>query len=206
MASQQVIEKLEKLQSELETVSIAIKHIDKAAIVAGTAADILIKIPELLIELKSVEENHRKDLQTSLKEKIDSIEKQLQSLLTELKDKAKQLDQVIDKINKLEKVINDYIVVLQKINFPDRLDKIDNQISSINIGVENLQTAIQNTQFKIDIINTLMIDTKTSIDSKQIEVSKILNDQRNEIQKLKVFLIAIFTLILTSIIIFVALF
>ncbi len=89
MPSQQVIEKLEKLQTELETVSVAIKHIEDASKVAKTASDILKKIPELLTELKSVEEKHRKDLQKDLKEKIDAIEKQLQSLLTELKDKAK---------------------------------------------------------------------------------------------------------------------
>lgn len=150
MPSQQVIEKLEKLQTELETVSIAVKHIDEAAKVAKTAADILKKIPELLAELKSVEEKHRKDLQKDLKEKIDAIEKQLQSLLTELKDKAKQLSQVIEETKKLEKSITDYFAELRKINFPERLDKIDNQISSINIGVGNLQTSIQRSQEKIE--------------------------------------------------------
>ena len=108
------------------------------------------KIPELLSELKLVEDKHRKDLQKDLKEKIDSIEKQLQSLLIELKDKAKQLSQVIEETKKLEKAIDDYIVELRKINFPERLDKIDNQISSINIGVGNLQTTIQRSQEKIE--------------------------------------------------------
>lgn len=150
MPSQQVIEKLEKLQTELETVSVAIQHIEDASKVAKTAADILKKIPELLAELKSVEEKHRKDLQKDLKEKIDAIEKQLQSLLTELKDKAKQLSQGIEETKKLEKSITDYFAELRKINFPERLDKIDNQISSINIGVGNLQTSIQRSQEKIE--------------------------------------------------------
>jgi hypothetical protein len=150
MPSQQVIEKLEKLQTELETVSVAIKHIEDASIVAKTAADILMKIPDLLTELKLVEYKHRKDLQKDLKEKIDAIEKQLQLLLTELKDKAKQLSLVIEETKKLEKGINDYILELRKINFPDRLDKIDNQISSINIGLGNLQTIIQRSQEKIE--------------------------------------------------------
>ena len=150
MPSQQVIEKLEKLQTELETVSAAIKHIEDASKVAKTAADIWKKIPELLAELKSVEEKHRNDLQKDLKEKIDAIEKQLQSLLTELKEKAKQLSQVIEETKKLEKSIADYFAELRKINFPERLDKIDNQISSINIGVGNLQTTIQRSQEKIE--------------------------------------------------------
>ena len=44
----------------------------------------------------------------------------------------------------------DYFAELRKINFPERLDKIDNQISSINIGVGNLQTSIQRSQEKIE--------------------------------------------------------
>jgi len=150
MPSKQVIEKLEKLQTELETVSEAVKHIDEAAKVAKSAADILKKIPELLAELKSVEETHRKNLQKDFKEKIDSIEKQLQSLLTELKDNAKLLSQLIEETKKLEKSIIDYFAELRKINFPERLDKIDNQISSINIGIGNLQTSIQRSQEKIE--------------------------------------------------------
>ena len=150
MPTQIVIEKLKDLQDELETVAAAVKHIDDASKVAKTAADILKKIPELLTELKSVEEKHRKDLQKDLKEKIDAIEKQLQLLLTELIDKSKHLSQVIEETKKLEKAINDYIVELRKINFPERLDKIDNQISSINIGVGNLQTTIQRLQEKIE--------------------------------------------------------
>lgn len=150
MPSQQVIEKLEKLQNELETVSFAIKHIEDASKVAKAAADILKKIPELLTELKTVEEKHRKDLQKDLREKIDAIEKQLQSSITELKDKAKQLSLVIEETKKLEKSISDYFTELRKINFTERLDKIDNQISSINIGVGNLQTSIQRSQEKIE--------------------------------------------------------
>ena len=150
MPSQQVIEKLENLQSKLETVSGAIKHIDEASKVAKSASDILKKIPELLAELKIVEEEHRNDLHKDLKEKIDVIEKQLQLLLAELQDQAKQLSQVIEETRRLEKSISDYFAELKKINFPERLDKIDNQISSINIGVGNLQTSIQRSQEKIE--------------------------------------------------------
>lgn len=149
MPSQQVIEKLENLQTELETVSVAIKHIEDASKVANTAADILKKIPELLTELKSVEEKHRKDLQKDLKEKIDAIEKQLQALLADVKDKEKQLNDLINETEKFEKSISDYFTGIKNINFPERLDKIDNQISSINIGVGNLQTAIQSTHSSI---------------------------------------------------------
>lgn len=200
MPTPQVIEKLEALQSKLETVSIAIKHIEDASMVAKTAADILKKIPELLTELKSVEEKHRKDLQKDLKEKIDVIEKQLQSLLAELKDKAKQLNQVIEETKKLEKSITDYFAELRKINFPERLDKIDNQISSINIGVGNLQTAIQISQTKIDSVNLALNEAKQSIEKKQIVIQELLiqrlNHQDNEIKLLKTILFVVCGLVI----------
>lgn len=205
MPSQQVIEKLEKLQTELETVSSAIKHIEDSSKVAKSAADILKKIPELLTELKSVEEKHRMDLKQDLKEKIDAIEKQLQSLLTELKDKAKHLSQVIEETKKLDKAINDYFEELKKINFPERLDKIDNQISSLNIGVGNLQTAIQNSQAKIDAINLAINETKKSIVSEQNEnhksLTQRLDQQDNEIRFLKTVLFVACGLIVIGIIV-----
>lgn len=208
MPSHQVIEKLEKLQTELETVSVAIKHIEQASNVAKTAADILKKIPELLSELKSVEEEHRNDLQKDLKEKIDSIEKQLQLLLTELKDKAKELTQVIEENKKLEKSINDYFLELRKIKFPERLDKIDNQISSINIGVGNLQTVIQISQTKIDAVNLALNDAKQSIEKKQIENHELsllllqrINHQGKEIKLLKTILIVIGGLVIIELIV-----
>ena len=204
MPSQQVIEKLKKLQTELETVSIAIKHIEDASKVAKSAADILKKIPELLTELKSVEEKHRKDLLDVHKKKIEEIETQLQSLLTELKDKTKQLGQAIEETKELEKAINEYFVELKKINFPERLDKIDNQISSINIGVGNLQTAIQNTQTKIDTVYTALNGAKQYIESKQnenhITITQRLNQQDKELKLLKTVLFVVCGLIIIGII------
>jgi DNA repair exonuclease SbcCD ATPase subunit len=181
MPSPIVIEKLEKLQTELETVSFAIKHIEDASKVAKTAADILKEIPELLSELKSVEEKHRKDLQKDLKEKIDAIEKQLQLLLIELKDKTNQLSQIIEETKKLEKAINEYFLELRKINFPERLDKIDNQISSINIGVGNLQTTIQRLHEKIEkgfeeIIQILRSGFSSINDSLKHSQEKVISD------------------------------
>ena len=183
MPTQTVIEKLKDLQDELEKVAAAVKHIDEASKVAKTASDILKKIPELLTELKVVEVEHRKDLQKDLKGKIDVIEKQLQSLLIELKDKAKQLSQVIEETKKLEKSITDYFAEIRKISFPERLDKIDNQISSINIGVGNLQTAIQTSQTKIDAINSALNETKQSITKKQTDNQELLIQRLNHHDK-----------------------
>lgn len=200
MPSEQVIEKLKNLQTELETVSVAVKHIDEAAKVADTAAEILKKIPELLTELKSVEEKHRENLQKDFKGKIEVIRKQLQSLLDELNDKTKQLNQVIEEIKKLERSISDYYAEIKKINFPERLDKIDNQISSINIGIGNLQSAIQISQTKIDLVYSALNEVKQSIEKKLTDNQRLLiqrlNHQDKEIKLLKILLFFIGGLVL----------
>jgi len=61
-----------------------------------------------------------------------------------------------EKIIKHLDVYNDFVIIVEnlinsikKIDFPSRLDKIDNTISGINIGIQNLQTKI------IDIEKTL---------------------------------------------------
>ncbi len=166
MPTQTVIEKLKDLQDELETVAAAVKHIDAASKVAKTASEILKKLPELINDLKALEEKLHQELLKVHKDKIDALGKQLLNLLTDVKEKSMQLNQLIDETKKLEKAISDYYSEIKRINFPERLGKIDNQISSINIGVGNLQTAIQNTQTKVDVVQSSVNSLSQSIDKK----------------------------------------
>lgn len=150
MPTQSVIEKLEELHKVLDKTSSAVTHIDDAAIVAKNAAAILKSFSALIDDLKAIEEKHRQELFKIHKDKIDALQGQLQILLTELKEKSEKFNQLIDETNILEHTISDYYSEIKKINFPERLDKIDNQISAINIGIANLQTAIQETQRRIE--------------------------------------------------------
>lgn len=195
MPTQPVIEKLEELRKELDKASTAVKHIDDAANVAKNAAAILEGFISLLNDLKALEENHRQELIKIHKDKIDALEEQLQRLLTELKDKSKQLNQLIDETNKLEKAISDYYTEIKKINFPERLDKIDNQMSSINIGVGNLQTAIQSTQTIISSIQSSVNSLSQSMDKKFSDLGNKLaieyNLVRKEIKKNRIITISV---------------
>jgi chromosome segregation ATPase len=195
MPTQPVIERLKELQTELETVSAAVKHIDEASKVAETAAKILKKLPELISDLKDLEENHRQELLKVHKEKIEDLEKELLSLLAQLKKMSMQLTQLVDETKKLEKSISDYLSEIKRINFPERLDKIDNQISAINIGVGNLQSAIQSTQTKIDAVQSSVGILSQKIDSKFYDLEiKIAADNaflKKEIKANKIIVIAL---------------
>jgi len=103
--------------------------------------------------------------------------------LAELKEKSKLLNQLIVETKKLENTISDYYSEIKKINFPERLDKIDNQISSINIGVANLQTAIQNTQTKVDSVQTSLSSTSQAIEKRFFDLENKIVSENSSIKK-----------------------
>lgn len=151
MPSQQVIEKLQDTQRELDKIKSAVEHIQDAAAVVQKASHVVLEVQKLIKELQSIEKDHRFDLIKILKERIGEIERQIEASVKELDKGVKQLGQLIIEVALLEKNISKYFEDIKKINFPERLDKIDNQISSINIGIQNLQGDVRRLQDKIEL-------------------------------------------------------
>ena len=75
----------------------------------------------------------------------------------------------LDKVNELIQYIN-------KVDFPSRLDKIDNTISSINIGIQNLQGIVNDLlreqQKKFEYFEKLMTENFTKINSQNKKTEK----------------------------------
>lgn len=143
MPSQQVIETLKQLQSKLGELAPAIAHIEKASEVAKKTSKIAGEFPILISDLKAIEEAHRNSLQNEFKKKILQLEKEVKSIIDAVGIANESLSNSIKESSKIDKSISKYVVEIQKINFPDRLDKIDNQISAISIGLGNLQSTSQ---------------------------------------------------------------
>lgn len=152
MPSQQVIEKLQDTQRELDKIKSAVEHIQDAADVVQKASHVVSEVKNLIKELQSIEKDHRFDLIKILKERIGEIERQIEASVKELDRGVKQLGQLTIEVARLEKNISKYFEDIKKINFPERLDKIDNQISSINIGIQNLQGDVRRLQDKIELV------------------------------------------------------
>jgi|GEM_PF-5355924 len=150
MPTEQVVEKLKALQEQLDTISSAVIHIDKAAQVASDASSIAGGLAELVNELKSLELDHLNELRTFHTERVGEVEQSLLKLLTSLDERGEELTQIISETRQLETAIGNYFTEIRSVNFPERLDKIDNQISAINIGIGNLQTGQQQSQDKAE--------------------------------------------------------
>ncbi len=150
MPTEQVVEKLKALQEQLDTISSAVIHIDEAAQVASNASNIASGVAELVQELKSLELEHLNELRAFHAEKVVELEQSLLKLLTSLEERGEDLAQIISETRQLETAIGNYFTEIRSINFPERLDKIDNQISAINIGIGNLQTGQQQSQDKAE--------------------------------------------------------
>lgn len=150
MPSQQVIDKLLETQKELDKIKTAVKHIEDASDVAQKAAHVVLEMQKLVKELDSIEKEHRLELLKLLREQIGEIERRIESALKELEIGTTELRQLAVDLSRLEKSISNYFEEIKKIDFPKRLDKIDNQISSINIGIQNLQGDVKRVQDKVE--------------------------------------------------------
>jgi len=161
MVTQEVEDKLKALQNELDKLSTAINHINKVSEAARAAFVVLENYPVLLQEIKDIDKKHHDSLLKEHKDRISSIEKQLNKVFSDLKDKSKLLTDLIEETRNLNDSISKYFDEIKRINFPERLDKIDNQITSLNIGVGNMLTAIQNCQTTLQkTINDFLLEFK----------------------------------------------
>lgn len=169
MPSQQVIDKLLETQKELDKIKTAVEHIKEAAEVAQKASRVILEVQKLIKELNSIEKEHRWELLKLLKEKVGEIEHRIENVVKELEISSKQFRQLVVDLSHLEKSISTYFEEIKKIDFPKRLDKIDNQISSINIGIQNLQGDVKRVQDKVEggfkDINHYLTDGFSSINS-----------------------------------------
>jgi len=127
MATPEVNTALENLQRELERLAPAIKHVELAQQVTKTLQTIPSQHITLLEAIKA-ENQHLVDNTLQIQEQV-KIEQQY---LVELK----------------EKISNHYDILLH-ISFPDRLDKLDNNVSAVTLAVQSLQHRIENLERNI---------------------------------------------------------
>jgi len=149
MASEKVLQSLETLHRELEKLSPAIKHVETAQKIAETVKDIPHKHLELIKSVKQTDEDFKKDLKEQLKNEASKISVEVNKILLSFKDTQGLLKGEIIDLEKLKKTIKDFHVQIVRINFPERLDKIDANISGIMAAVQAVQSRLDSLERNI---------------------------------------------------------
>lgn len=139
MASEKVLQSLETLHRELEKLGPAIEHVETAKKIAETVKDIPQKHFELIKSVKETDENFKKELKEQLKSEAAKITVEVNKILLSFKDTQGMLKAEIIDLDKLKKTIKDFHIEIVRINFPERLDKMDANVAGIMAAVQAIQ-------------------------------------------------------------------
>jgi chromosome segregation ATPase len=149
MASQEVLSALEKLHREIEKLEPAIKHVEIAQQVTQTVKSIPQKHVDLLHELKNEDAQHKEELKTLFVVELSEItdeNKRLQKTTSEIQQQVK-LEQ--ESLSQLKETIESFQERVQTINFPERLDKLDANISGIMAAIQSIQSRLDSLERNI---------------------------------------------------------
>jgi chromosome segregation ATPase len=167
MASQEVITALESLHREIEKLEPAIKHVETAQQVTQMVKAIPQKHVELLTEVKNNDAKHKEELKNLFAKELSGFteeNKKLQKTTTEIQQQVK-LEQ--EALGKLKETVQSFYERVEKINFPERLDKLDANVAGI-------MAAIQSVQSRLDGLERNISDRLRDIQDYQKETRAVL--------------------------------
>ena len=151
MKSPEVLQALETLHREIEKLEPAIRHVEMAEQVTQSVKQIPQKHLEFLKEIKSNDEKHKEELISLFATEIASLSnanKKLQKTSADLQEQV-LLEQ--EAHSKLIESVQSFYNRVDKINFPERLDKLD-------VNVAGIMAAIQSVQSRLDALERNITD------------------------------------------------
>lgn len=173
MASQEVLTALETLHREIEKLEPAIKHVEAAQQVTQSVKAILQKHVELVQEVKSNDAKYKYELKNLFAKELSGYtaeNEKLQKTTTEIQQQVKLEQQALAK---LKETIQSFHEKVEKINFPEKLDKLDNNVSGI-------MTATHSVQSRLDGLERNITDRLRDIQDYQKETRVTLQSGLNE--------------------------
>lgn len=176
MASEKVLQSLEALHRELEKLSPAIEHVHTAQKIAETVKDIPNKHLELIKSVKKTDEDFKTDLTEQLKKEASKITVEVNHIIQSFKDTQGMLKAEIIDLDKLKKTIKDFHVEIMRINFPERLDKMDANVAGI-------MSAVQAIQGRLDIVERNLTDRITDNTDFQKNMNQAIQNEMDKAAK-----------------------
>ena len=142
MPSNEVLSALETLHHEIEKLEPAIKHVETAQQITQTVKVIPQKHLELLQEVKNSDAKHKDELKSLFANELSAIteeNKKLQENTNEIQHQVK-LEQ--EALAKLKEIVHSFHERVEKINFPERLDKLDSNVAGIMAAIQSVQSRL----------------------------------------------------------------
>jgi chromosome segregation ATPase len=149
MPSPDVIKALEALHSELNKLEPAIRHVEAAEQVTQMVKTIPDRHVALLEEVKAGDALHKEALRSLFVEELSSLteaNKQLQQTTRDIQQEVKNEQAALAKVKESIQAFHDRV---EKINFPERLDKLDANIAGIMAALQAIQSRLDNVERNI---------------------------------------------------------
>ncbi len=169
MPSEEILNALDSLHREIEKLEPAIKHVELALQVTQTVKDIPQKHIDLISEIKQGDANHKAELKNLFEQEFTIFtheNKRLQQITSEIQQQV-FLEQ--ESLTKLKDTIQSFHDRIEKINFPERLDKLDANLAGI-------MSAVQAIQGRLDIVERNLSDKIRDLIEYQKETRLILQN------------------------------
>lgn len=180
MASQEVLTALETLHREIEKLEPAIKHVETAQQVTQTVKEIPQKHVELLQEVKSNDLKHKDELKNLFVKELSEFteeNKKLQKTTAEIQQQI-MLEQKA--LAKLQETVQSFHERVEKINFPERLDKLDANVAGIMAAIQSVQSRLDNLERNI---SDRLLDIKDFQKETTISLNKSISDLTSNINE-----------------------
>jgi len=189
MASEEVLKALESLHKDLERLEPAIRHVEAAQQVTEMAKSIPARHFEYLQEARTNDINHKNELKNELSNYALEIHEESRSLQKTTLDIQQSVKMEQEALAKVKDAIQDFHQRIEKINFPDRLDKVNATIAGIMAAIQSLHSRLdiieRNIGDKIKSLIDYQTETRTiiksSLESTETNLqTKILNSQKKQ--------------------------
>ena len=164
MASENVINTLKSLHRELDRLEPAIRHVEIAQEITKMVKDIPQKHIELLAVIKSNDNNHKSELQQLFKEELHGITDETKKIASTTSRIQEEINTELLTLGKVRESLQAFHERIEKINFPERLDKLDANIAGIMAAILSIQSRLDNVERNIiDRLQTMTDSQKTAL-------------------------------------------
>lgn len=188
---------LEKLKGELDKLSPAIQHLQKAdentnAVVTAAKglhkeyAAHLQKIEELMV---ATNKDHQKQISKAINESVAKLDGATNTFSETHGEFEKAVKLFIDKSKRLADSATHLVKTIEGIDFPIRLDKVDATVSSINQGLQNVQQRLGDTERNLkDSLQANSKELTTKVENSERHAMEKFTELKNENKLLKILL------------------